>query len=445
MRLSAAGELRLTFASAAQHRAHLAARAALPAGFKVATRAIAFVPAETPRPAKMNLGLVALDRPTAAFAAVYTRNALAGAPVTIGRRRLAEPQISALIVNNKVANVGAPGGEATAERVCAGVAAALGCASSAVLPASTGVIGWRLPEPEIAAALPGLVGSLDAGSALPLAEAMMTTDLYPKLRRADLAGGSIVAVAKGAGMIEPNLGTMLAFVLTDLAVPRDMLRAMLPRAADRTFNSISVDSDTSTSDMMVALSSGARPAPDPTAFETALTTVCGELAHDIVRNGEGVHHVMRVAIRRAPTAALARAIGRAIVNSPLVKTAVAGNDPNVGRLVAAVGKLVGTAPEAAGIELGRVRVTVADRAVFEHGAFALSPEAETALTAHLRAAELYASRADERGLFRPPIDFPPHELCVEIGVDLAAGDGEAIVYGADLTHEYVSENADYRS
>ena len=433
----------LTFSDHAAHRAWLAAQAALPAGFRVGTARFEFTPAEAPKPARMTLTLLALDRPTADFAAVFTKNAFPGAPVIIGRRRLGEPTLGAIIINNKISNVCAPGGVETSERVCAETARLLGLAPTQVLPSSTGVIGWGLPVDAMVAALPSAVAALAGGSILPAAEGIVTTDLYPKIRRAAVGAGSIVGIAKGAGMIEPNLATMLVYLLTDLAVPRTALRAMLTRAVGPSFNSISIDSDTSTSDTVVVVSSGVVPCPDLAAFEAALTQVCRELAGDVVRNGEGVRHVIRVQVTGAADAALASALGKAIVNAPLFKCAVAGNDPNVGRLVQAIGKHVGA--HAPGTDLSRLCVRMGGIEIFAGGVFQLNPEKETALVAHLRSAELYASAPPKDGVFAPAIDFPPHERCVEIEVDLGAGRAAATVLGGDLTHEYVSENADYRS
>ena len=154
-----------------------------------------------------------------------------------------------------------------------------------MLPSSTGVIGWGLPVDAILAALPAAVGALRGGSVLPAAEGIVTTDLYPKVRRAAVGGGSIVGIAKGAGMIEPNMATMLVYLLTDLAVPRAELRRMLSSAVEPTFNSISIDSDTSTSDTVALVSSGAAPCRDLPGFERALRSVCADLAEDVVRNG----------------------------------------------------------------------------------------------------------------------------------------------------------------
>jgi glutamate N-acetyltransferase/amino-acid N-acetyltransferase len=433
----------LTFSSRAEHRAWLASQAALPKGFRVGTTRFDFMPKEAPKPAKMTLTLIALDQPTPDFAAMFTKNAFPGAPVIVGRKRLAGPTLGAIIINNKISNVCAPGGVETSERVCVETARLLGLPATAVLPSSTGVIGWGLPSDDIIAHLPQAAAALAAGSVLPAAEGIVTTDLYPKVRGANVGTGRIVGIAKGAGMIEPNMATMLVYILTDLAVPRDTLRALLTKAVNTTFNRISIDSDTSTSDTVALVSSSAVPCEDLEAFEAALTLVCRDLAEDVVRNGEGVRHVIRVQVKNAATPSLACALGKAIVNAPLFKCAVAGNDPNVGRLVQAIGKHVGAhAPET---DLSKLRASIGGIEIFSGGAFRLNPEKETALVAHFKHAELYVSKPTADGVFAPPVDYPPHERCVEIEVDLGSGRAEATVFGGDLTHEYVSENADYRS
>ncbi len=433
----------LTFADRNAHRSWLTSQAALPAGFRVGTTRFEFMPREAPKPAKMTLTLIALDQPTSIFAAAFTRNAFPGAPIIVGRQRLKEPEIGAIVVNNKISNVCAPGGVEASERICAETARLLGLAPTQILPSSTGVIGWSLPVDAIAGALPQAVAALAAGSVLPAAEGIVTTDLYPKVRRAAVGEGTIVGIAKGAGMIEPNLATMLVYILTDIAVPRAELRAMLGRAVDASFNAISIDSDTSTSDTVVVLSSSRVPCPDLGAFERGLHQVCRDLAEDVVRNGEGVRHVIRVRVRDAASLGLARSLGKAIVNAPLFKCAVAGNDPNVGRLIQAIGKHVGA--HAAGNNLSQLRATMGGIEIFANGVFQLNPEKETALVAHLRDAELYASAPNKDGIFSAPIDYPPHERCVELEIDVGNGAAAATVIGGDLTHEYVSENADYRS
>jgi len=432
-----------TFADRAAHREWLASQADLPVGFRVGTASLEFVPVEVPKPARMTLTILALDRPTPSFAAKFTRNAFPGAPVIVGRKRLEAPAIGAIIVNNKVSNVCAPGGVEAAERVCAEAAKALGLPPEEVLPSSTGVIGWRLPVEEMAQAIPRAVAALQPRSILPAAEGIVTTDLYPKIRRAEVGEGTIVGIAKGAGMIEPNLATMLVFLLTDLDVPRAALRTALGAAVEESFNRISVDTDTSTSDTVLLLSSRHLPAPPPGAFEAALARVCADLAEDVVRNGEGVHHVIRACVAGAPDERVARLVGKSVVNSPLLKAAVNGNDPNVGRLLCAVGKIAGALGMA--LDPSRAVMSVGGEVVLEGGAMRLDPAREGRLVRHLKEAELYASAAPVNGVYRPPIDFPPHEKCVEIVIDLGMGAATATVLGADLSHEYVSENADYRS
>jgi len=433
----------LTFASREAHRAWLSTQAILPAGFKVGTARFDFVPVEVPKSAAMNLTLIALDKPTPDFAAVFTRNAFPGAPVIIGRRRLDEPSLGAIVVNNKVSNVCAPDGVATAERLCAGVASSLGMAPSQILPSSTGVIGWRIPIEEMLDAVPTAAATVGKRTLLDAAQSIMTTDLYPKVRRACAGKGSIVGIAKGAGMIEPNMSTMLVYLLTDLAIPRASLRRLLPLAVGPSFNCISIDTDTSTSDTVVLISSGVVPCHDEEAFEHALATVCADLAEDVVRNGEGVRHVIRTSVRGAPSESLARALGKAVINAPLVKCAVAGNDPNVGRIIMAIGKHVGI--HASEVKLDDLRIALGGMTLFQHGSFRLDPALETQLIGRLQSAELYSSAAPTDGVFHPAVNFPPHERCVELDIDLGAGSANATVLGADLTHEYVSENADYRS
>lgn len=433
----------MEFPTREAHREWLAKQAGLPAGFRCATARFDFTPVEAPKPSRMTVTLIALDRPTDSFAAVFTRNAFPGAPVIVGRKRLDAPRLGAVVVNNKISNVCAPGGVEAAEAVCAAAADALGLKSEEVLPSSTGVIGWRIPVDAMVGALPSIAASLKGGSILPAAEGIVTTDLYPKVRRAELLGGSIVGIAKGAGMIEPNMATMLVFLVTDLAVPRAELRAILARVSNATFNRISVDSDTSTSDTVALLSSSAIPCTDLAAFEAALHRVCAELAEDVVRNGEGVRHVMRVRISGAPDETVAAALGKAVVNAPLFKCAVAGNDPNVGRLVQAIGKFSGALPSP--LDLSRLRARIGGMEIFGDGIFKLDREKEVALANHLRGAELYNSAPSPDGVFAVPVDFPRHERCVEIELDLGTGAASATVFGADLTHEYVSENADYRS
>jgi len=434
----------LMFASQAEHRQWLAQHAALPAGFRAGTTAFEFTPEEVLKPARMSLTLIALDEPTPDFAAVFTRNAFPGAPVLIGRQRLDAPRLGAILVNNKISNVCAPDGVRIAERLCARAAESLGMAQTDILPSSTGIIGWRLPLDAMLQHLPAAVSALQPDSVLPAAEAIMTTDLYPKVRDVRIGDGRVVGIAKGAGMIEPNLATMLVYILTDIAVPRSELRSMLSEAAQTTFNAISIDSDQSTSDTVVALSSGRIAGVDGAAFAEGLYAVCAALAEDIVRNGEGVKHVVKVTVQGAPNAAVAKGTAKAVINSPLMQCAICGNDANVGRLVCAAGKYLGN--EHPDVDVSACRMQIGGVTVFEDGAFHLDPDTELQLTAHLEAAELYQTQPpDANGVFRPPVSWPVHHRCVDIWIDLGLGAAAFTAIGGDRTHEYISENADYRS
>jgi glutamate N-acetyltransferase/amino-acid N-acetyltransferase len=434
----------LVFADRSAHRTWLSSQAALPKGWRVGMHQFGFTAAVTGKPAKMRLTLIVPDAPTPAFAAVFTQNAFPGAPIVVGKKRLNEKSLGAFVINTKISNVCSPTGEQDALAICARTASLLKLNPEQVFPSSTGVIGWSLPVAEMSQALPQAVETLQSASIVPAAEGICTTDLYPKIRRADLMGGSIVGIAKGAGMIEPNLATMLVYILTDLAIPREKLRQMLSAATKESFNRISIDTDQSTSDTVCLASSNLVPCTDEAAFARALMGICQDLAEDVVRNGEGVRHVQRVRVTGAPDSALARAVGKSVVNSPLWQCALAGNDPNVGRLVCAVGKYLGNFHP--NLDPRKTKISLGGRVVFSDGAFRLNPETEAHLVKHFVAAELYPQKPAADGItFRPPVDFPPHESCVEIDIDLGLGSAESLVLGCDRTHEYITENADYRS
>ncbi len=268
------------FATAEEYLTALESRAALPEGFRVSTASLTFRPVErdVPQPLAMNLSLILLDQATPEFAGVYTANRFPGAPVAIGRERLGQTSVRGVLVNNRISNVCTPTGRADAERLLAALAREVGSPAATFLPASTGIIGWRLPVAEMQAALPELVRSATGGSFAPVARAIMTTDRYPKLRSRAVGAGRLVGIAKGAGMIEPHLGTMLCFLCTDVCVGREELRAALAWAADRTLNRISIDSDQSTSDMAVLLSSRAKGPADPAAFRRTMEKGIGALS-----------------------------------------------------------------------------------------------------------------------------------------------------------------------
>merc|ERR1719204_2924892 len=236
-------------------------------------------------------------------------------------------------------------------------------------------------------------------------------------------------------MIEPNMATMLCYLLTDAEPPeggRSALQAMLARSVSRSFNACSVDGDEYTSDTVALVSSCRAPRPPADAFQAALDEVCRDLAAQVVRNGEGTRHVMRVTVSGASSDEVARHVGRAVVNGPLFKSAVAGNDPNVGRLVGKVGQALGVGGAAMA---GGCMCRIGGEAIFENGRFALDGEKEKRLAAHLRSAEMDCG-----------LPYPPHGRVVDIEVRLGGGGaGCAVVLGSDLTKEYVEINSDYRS
>ena len=381
----------------------------------------------------MNVSLVLMEKPTADFAGVFTRNRFPGAPVLVGRRRLAEPFVRGILVNTKISNVCVQTGEEDAERLLQSLAAITGGKAQEYFAASTGIIGWRLPVEEMEAVLPALAHDAGSSSAVALARGIMTTDAFPKVRSATVGPGRIVGVAKGAGMIEPNMATLLCFLLTDISVPREELRGHLAWCVEHSLNRISVDSDQSTSDMAIALSSGAQGPAPAGAFREALLEVLRGLAFDIVRNAEGAGHAVRVRVENAEDQAAALGVARAVANSPLVKTAIFGNDPNVGRIVSAVGDYMGNA----GREVRRQAMTVSLGGVdiFGNGSFLLDSAKEDWLSAYLR----------ERALKTGRVPWPQHDLTVDIVIRMDGDAPPVEVLGTDLSYEYVKENADYRS
>jgi glutamate N-acetyltransferase / amino-acid N-acetyltransferase len=331
---------------------------------------------------------------------------------------------AAIVVNsgNSNAFTGAMGDKAVAE-VCNGVATALGIPASRVFSSSTGVIGEPLPYERITAAIPALVNALTSDAISMAAEAIMTTDTFPKGASAVVQGdGGVIhisGIAKGSGMIAPDMATMLVYIFTDAKVPADALQAMLSRNVDSTFNAITVDSDTSTSDALLACATGQSPAAVvtgavATAFERALHGVMRSLAHQVVRDGEGATKFVEVRVTGAATDTDAKKIAMAIANSPLVKTAVAGEDPNWGRIVMAVGK--------SGAEADRDKLTIrfGDLVVAENG-WRSPSYSEEAAAAYMKNQDLV------------------------IAVDLGLGKGARTVWTCDLTSRYIEINADYRS
>ncbi|WP_304616786.1 bifunctional glutamate N-acetyltransferase/amino-acid acetyltransferase ArgJ [Paracoccus sp. (in: a-proteobacteria)] len=369
--------------------------------------------------------------PGSTLAGAFTRSSTRAACVLDNQAKLAAggdaPDGAAIIINSGNANAftGARGQESV-DAVTGAVARALGLGQGRVFSSSTGVIGEPLPHDRIIAVIDDLAGRLDAAGAAEAARAIMTTDTFPKGAFATLPGEGgeirITGIAKGSGMIAPDMATMLVYVFTDAAIPADLLQWALSSGLDTTFNAITVDSDTSTSDALILAATGRSTAAPITdlgsaagqAFVAALHGVMRELAHLVVRDGEGATKFVEIAVTGARDTADAHRVAMAIANSPLVKTAIAGEDANWGRIVAAIGK--------SGAEADRDRLTI------RFGDMVLARDGWRDPSYDEEAASAYMKNQDLR-----------------IGVDLGLGQGARTVWTCDLTHGYIDINADYRS
>ena len=372
-----------------------------------------------------DLALIVAERGATA-AALFTRNRFPAAPVSLSRAALRRSggRVRAAVINSGCANaITGRSGSLAAARVRRRAAELLSCPESEIFLASTGVIGVVLPDARVRAALPDAIARLAAGGLDAASQAILTTDAGPKVAAATFRVGGrrgrVVGFAKGAGMIHPRMATMLAFVMTDAAATPGYLQAALRRAADRSFNAISVDGDTSTNDTVLLMASGSLSNPvlsgsaEGAGFERALASVCEELAWKIVRDGEGATRVMEVTVSGAATTREAKLAAHAVATSPLVKTALHGGDPNWGRILAAVGRSGARfSPRRTSLSVGRLLLVSAG----EPGNYR-----------ERDAARVFAR---ER---------------VPIAVDLGAGSATARVLASDLGHDYVSLNADYRS
>ena len=372
--------------------------------------------------------LVALNPGTHA-AGVFTRNRFAAAPVQVCRSHLAQrTDVRALLFNAGNANAGTgEAGIAAAHACCAAVARAIGCAPEQVLPFSTGVIMEPLPVERILHALPSAQHALDEANWFAAVSAIMTTDTVPKgaSRSIDLGGFTVTVtgIAKGAGMIHPNMATMLALIATDAPVTPDVLRTLVQQIADASFNCATIDGDTSTNDSFVLVASGmAAMEPisslgDPRlpALRLALTDVAVTLAQAIVRDGEGATKFITLRVEGARDRDEARRVALSIAHSPLVKTAFFASDPNLGRIVCAIGNA-----GAADLDPSRVTFWLDDVLVVERGG----------------RSSLYTEAEGQRVMKQDEIT---------VKVDLGRGNGAATVWTCDLSHDYVSINADYRS
>jgi glutamate N-acetyltransferase / amino-acid N-acetyltransferase len=358
--------------------------------------------------------VVVADEPATA-AGVFTRSRFAGPSVIVSREHVAHGQARAVVVVSKNANV-ATGAEglANARELAAGVAAAVGCEPREVLVASTGVIGRRYPMDRVRAGLAALDYPFASRDARTVAQGIMTTDTVPKAAQATIGAGParVVGVAKGVGMIEPDMATLITLLFTDAAVDRADLDRVLRRVIDTTFNCVSIDTDTSTSDTAVVLASGAAGPVDLGEFEAALHEVALALTKAVARDGEGAETLIEVHVDGARDAQQAKRVAKSIVNSPLVKTAVHGADPNWGRVAMAVGKC----SDDTDIDQDQVVIRFGDQ-------------------------EVYPRQLDEAGLAALSEQMRANE--VRIHVSLRIADGQATVWGCDLTDGYVRINADY--
>ena len=378
-----------------------------PRGFRCASRNVGL------KPSAPDLTLFASDVDAAA-AAVFTRNHFPGAPIVLGRETIKGGVLRAVIANSKVSNVatGTRGVE-HARRMAVAAAAELGSSPDRMLVSSTGVIGVPLPIEKIEAGVVGMAAELQDNPMVG-AEGIMTTDTHPKALSASVGTATITWVAKGSGMIEPNMATMLSYIFTDAAFDAPTLDRLLRAAVAPTFNMLSVDTDTSTSDTCAILANGLAGAVDEAAFLAALIAGCTRMTEILARDGEGAGHLVRVTVRGALNASEARVVAKSVLNSPLVKTMVHGADPNVGRLLMAVGKCFDCTIRPAQTDAwinGFQVVGNGERLSFDDAVVRETLSREV----------------------------------VDLSVSLGVGDGEAVAYGCDLTKGYVDENASYYS
>lgn len=371
-------------------------------------------------PSALDLAVLAADAAGSA-AGLFTTNLAQAAPVTVSKEHLDRTtgRARAVVVNSGCANAcTGDTGMQHARQMAAETAAALGCAPEEILVASTGVIGVALPIDRVIAGIRSATGSMSADAGADAARAIMTTDPFPKDYAVTVTTSrgtfTIGGMAKGSGMIEPNMATMLVYIFTDAQFDAATLDAMLRRAVEVSFNMLSIDTDTSTSDTCALLANGLAGAVDATAFEATLTAGCIRMAQTIARDGEGAKHLITVTVRGAKTTPEARTIAKSVVNSPLVKTMVAGADPNVGRLLMAIGKCFDVT-----IDRSKTDAWINGYPVVVGGTRGTFDDAVVRATLSVEV--------------------------VTIEIALAVGSGEATAFGCDLTEGYIKENAAYYS
>lgn len=346
-------------------------------------------------------------------AGIFTQSRFAGPSVTLSRKHLGAGNNQVIVAISKNANVAnGLGGLQDAQAIAAGVAKSLNVPPEAVLIASTGVIGRRYPMQKIMPHVLNIRESLQNADFYRAARGIMTTDLVPKIAAATIGNCKLVGIAKGVGMMEPNMATLLAFFMTDAAIDNASLDALFRRVMDKTFNCLSIDTDTSTSDTALILANGQGGVVDVQAFEAALYDVALQLVKKIAIDGEGATKMLEVAVTHARDDGQAKRVAKAIVNSPLVKTAVYGADANWGRVAMAIGKC----DDELDIDPEKTTIRFAGMKVYPRP---LSPAQLIELATLLRGSE------------------------IRIGVDLGIATGEAVVWGCDLSAEYVRINGEY--
>lgn len=378
-----------------------------PKGFRCASRNIGL------KPEARDLALFVSDVDAAA-AAMFTRNLFPGAPVVLGRETIKRGVLRGIIANSKVSNVGTgEQGVVNARRMAAAAAREVGASEHAFLVSSTGVIGVPLPIEKIETGIRGMAAELQ-DDPLVGAEGIMTTDTHPKALSMSVGSATITWIAKGSGMIEPNMATMLSYIFTDAAIEARDLDALLRDAVGASFNMLSVDSDTSTSDTCAILANGLAGATERKAFASALMAGCIRMTEMLARDGEGATRLLRVTVRGAKSDVEARRLAKTVVNSPLIKTMVHGADPNVGRILMAIGKCFDCT-----IVPAKTAASVNGFEVVKHG----------------------ARVAFDDALARAALSTGTIDIVIELGV----GPASATAYGCDLSKGYIEENAAYYS
>ena len=368
------------------------------------------------RSGRRDLLVIALAQ-GARVAGVFTQNRFCAAPVQVAKEHLASGRPTrALVVNTGNANAGTgKAGLDAAKASCEAAARLLGCDPREVLPFSTGVIMEPLPADRIVAGLPACIADLREDNWAAAAEAIMTTDTVPKARSRRAVGATVTGIAKGAGMIRPDMATMLGFIATDAAVSQNVLERLIADAAASSFNSISVDGDTSTNDSFILIATGAAGRVDAPALHETVVEVSQDLAQAIVRDGEGATKFITVTVENGRNEAECRSVAYAIAHSPLVKTAFFASDPNLGRLLAAIGN-----SGVRGLDVNRVELYLDDVLVARDGGRAPG----------------YLEEDGKRIMGKSEIT---------VRVALGRGTAAGTVWTCDLSHEYVTINAEYRT